>query len=139
MKTILFTVLAFGMNSAFASVLEEAICTGSMQGEEIKVTSFVNPENWCETNPTNDMNTVVTIEFSEGPAAVFATVMSIPAEGEVVHTSTYRGAVEMRLSYGYTNSNNHTLEMEDENGVLKTYTIKCEFPQYNIVCEGDEQ
>lgn len=139
MKTILFTVLAFGINSAFAAVQEEAICSGTMLGEEMKITSFVNPENWCATNPTNDMNTVVTIEVGEGPAAVFATTMTVPVEGDAVHTSTYRGAVEMRLSYGYSSSSNHTLEMEDENGVLKTYPIQCEFPQYEIVCEGDEQ
>ena len=38
MKTILFSLLALGINSAFAAPLvEEAICTGKIDGEEMKV------------------------------------------------------------------------------------------------------
>ena len=111
MKTILFSLLALGINSAFAAPLvEEAICTGKIDGEEMKVISLVNPMNWCEEQGATESYTVL--------------------------TSTTRGVMDVRMSYSYDDAP-ATLEMLDENDVLQKFELTCEFPQYHIECDEE--
>lgn len=144
MKALLLAVLALGVNSAFAApLIEEAICTGKIDGEEMKVISLVNPMNWCEEDrAAMDMNAAILVEpvnrddefFMSGQ--VITATMSNPTEDSVVLTSTTRRMVDVRMSYSY-NEEPATLEMLDDNGVLKKYELACEFPQYHVECEEE--
>jgi hypothetical protein len=136
MKTILFSLLALGINSAFAAPLvEEAICTGKIDGEEMKVISLVNPMNWCEEQGATDLNAVILLELTSGMSGeVITATMSNPTESSTVLTSTTRGVMDVRMSYSYDDAP-ATLEMLDENGVLQKFELTCEFPQYHIDCD----
>ncbi len=144
MKALLLVVLTLGMNSAFAApLIEEAVCTGTIDGEEMKVISLVNPMNWCEEDRSAmDMNAAILVEPINGEddlytnAQVITATMSNPTEDSVVLTSTTRGAVDVRMSYSY-NDEPATLEMLDENDVLRKIPLTCEFPQYNIDCDEE--
>ena len=138
MKTILFSLLALGINSAFAAPLvEEAICTGKIDGEEMKVISLVNPMNWCEEQGATDLNAVILLELTSGMSGeVITATMSNPTESSTVLTSTTRGVMDVRMSYSYDDAP-ATLEMLDENGVLQKFELTCEFPQYHIDCDEE--
>ena len=138
MKTILFSLLALGINSAFAAPLvEEAICTGKIDGEEMKVISLVNPMNWCEEQGATDLNAVILLEStSDMSGEVITATMSNPTESSTVLTSTTRGVMDVRMSYSYDDAP-ATLEMLDENGVLQKFELTCEFPQYHIECDEE--
>ncbi len=143
MKTILFSLLALGINSAFAApLIEEAICTGKIDGEEMKVISLVNPMNWCEEQGATDLNAVIFVESTSDMGGVFMSgevitaTMSNPTESSTVLTSTTRGVVDVRMSYSYDDAP-ATFEMLDENGVLQKFELTCEFPQYHIECDEE--
>lgn len=143
MKMLLLAVFAIGMNPAFAAPLvEEAICTGTIDGEAVRVISLVNPMNWCEEEDSaRDLNAAILIESPSmegiGMSGMVATaIYSNPAELSAVLTSATRGVIDVRMSYSY-NEEPATLEMIDENDVLQKYELSCEFPQYNIECDQE--
>jgi hypothetical protein len=143
LKTILFSLLALGINSAFAApLIEEAICTGTIDGEEMKVISLVNPMNWCEDSASADLNAVIFVESTSADGGMFMSgevitaTMSNPTESSTVLTSTTRGVLDVRMSYSYDDEP-ATFDMLDENDVLQKYELTCEFPQYHIECDEE--
>ena len=146
MKALLLAVLALGMNSAFAApLIEEAICTGKIDGEEVRVISLINPMNWCEEDrAAMDMNAAILVEFLNDEddffvsGQVMTATLSNPTELSAVLTSTTRGVVDVRMSYDYNEDEKPSmLEMLDENDVLQKYELICHFPQYNIECDQE--
>jgi len=143
MKTVLFGLLMFGINTAFAAPLvEEAICTGTIDGEEMKFISLVNPMDWCEDTSSSSRNAVIFFESSftqdvpqGGVRGLVATAtISNPSQFTAVVTSSTSGVVETIMSYAF-NDTLGTIELLGENGVFNKYELQCVFPQWTVNCE----
>lgn len=136
---MMMSIFAMSANVFSATLLEEAVCRGVLDGDKVEITAHVNPSKWCNGG-ASDATSVITVKtLGDDELTVISSTVTegrVGAETMVVHTSV-EGSDATALTYfiaGVPGEGRGVLELK-EGDEHQQVVLNCEFPEYMLDCE----